>query len=228
MFFIDLDNNEGEEFILVNNTIDTNNNNAEEISFRVITQENNAIKHLYTRTYTFTDYPNINFAIPKYFSTGDFNGDGRMDVLLLQQTTFPTKEISANAIFATWKMIQFFYVGEPFIYNKKLASKVENEYTDGYLKSDKLFTFDYDGDGKTDICHINDEGTDIYSFKNGETGLNCTKINNTYTEIKNTEFSSNNPRQLMLGEFNNDGLTDILLSLKVVATIFTTHCGRYI
>lgn len=213
-FFIDLDNNEGEEFILVNNTIDTKNNNAEEISFRVITQENNAIKHLYTRTYTFTDYPNINFAIPKYFSTGDFNGDGRMDVLFVTANNISNKGNISKCYLCDLENDTVFYVGEPFIYNKKLASKVENEYTDGYLKSDKLFTFDYDGDGKTDICHINDEGTDIYSFKNGETGLNCTKINNTYTEIKNTEFSSNNPRQLMLGEFNNDGLTDILLSPK--------------
>ena len=47
---------------------------------------------------------------------------------------------------------------------------------DAANNSDKLIMLDYDGDGKTDICHIGDSGLSVYTFNTSGSAITAQKI----------------------------------------------------
>ncbi len=81
---------------------------------------------------------------------------------------------------------------------------------------------DYDGDGKTDICHINDAGIHIYSFSRIQQAQNGRMIYNRLPPAPHQKICFNGVgidvdrdnrlifrRTLLVGDINGDGKTDI-------------------
>src|SRR5690625_5441987 len=85
--------------------------------------------------------------------------------------------------------------------------------------SDRLFAFDYDGDGKTDICLINDSGTHIYTFDVSGSGYTVRHVY-SYSGLKKSTLEG---RQLLMGELKGDGIPDFLLTPQSAISDWVIH-----
>lgn len=135
-------------------------------------------------------------AVPRLFITGDFNGDGKMELVAVSGNKLPKGETR------TWSRTTMF--------NLELRTKIYDQtpFLFDYFK-DALFAVDYNGDGRTDICLINGIGTYIYSYQGGAF------VQIAYTSgIKSTDISGASKRELLVEDINGDGLTDFLLGPK--------------
>ena len=192
-----------EEFpIRVNNYVD---GTTDKLTFSVYRKTVlGGMSHLYTRTFNYTtvhtDDLGYKSVVPKFFYTGDFNGDGKMEVMCitvnnpLGETNWPTRCIIYDLENNTTLMNS-----TSFVFN--------DEFT-GNGNLDRIEVFDYNGDGKTDLCLINSTGMHFYSFTSSGNNLTChlDYINGAFTK------GSLENRRLLWGDFNGDGLTDLLLS----------------
>lgn len=146
--------------------------------------------------------------MPKYYYTGDFNGDGKMEVMAITPTN-PFGENNSPSMCYIYDLNGYstIYSNHLFDYNKVLAGNHYDALSAEWA-SDKIFTIDYNGDGKTDLCHVSSSGMDIYEFsQNGNTlSAQCVA---TYTPLT---VSSLAHKRVCLGDFNSDGLTDFLVS----------------
>ena len=223
IFCADMEGN-GEDYVIkVNNYVERLvSTEVDRVSFTVYRHDSTyGLRKLYER---FNDYPTLftdesgtRSIQPEFYYPGDFNGDGRMEILC----------ISANQPFGgrdhptQCRLIDFeseiagryrtLYAGHPFdldvqfVGNDPLSNNPENVYNN----SDKLLVFDADGDGKTDICLVKINGVHIYSFnktQDGSLGLEEIASGTALTR------SMVRDRELIPGDFNGDGLTDLLLS----------------
>lgn len=68
-------------------------------------------------------------------------------------------------------------------YNVEFLGTDQTDPEEAMNKTDRLMVMDYDGDGKTDICHINENGTNIYTFDVVKDVLTARKVA-TYTNLK--------------------------------------------
>lgn len=93
-------------------------------------------------------------------------------------------------------------------YNVEFVGTQQSDAQAAANNSDKLFVFDYDGDGKSDICHISSSGASIYTFDMSGTTMSARKVA-TYSGLTVNSLTN---RQLYLGDFNGDGLMDFLES----------------
>lgn len=148
---------------------------------------------------------------PKYYFSGDFNGDGKMEILAVSaenpfgETERPSKcyifDISSGKI-----------LFDSHIFSLKIQFDAIIDRTsypfDFITDSDMLVVIDYDGDGKSDLCHINDIGMSVYTFDENQDSLTC-RLVNVYTGIKKSMLKD---RDFLAGDINGDGLTDLALS----------------
>ncbi len=139
---------------------------------------------------------------PKYFYSGDFNGDGKMEILA----------VSCHNPFGSSSIVSKTYIFDLEAGVKRHEStglnfKIDYSVTSG-VNDDILFPVDVDDDGKTDIIHIHDNGTDVYTFDiSGTTYTRRLIASNTNLKKADVKF-----RQLAIGDLNADGLPDILIS----------------
>lgn len=83
--------------------------------------------------------------------------------------------------------------------------------------ADRLIPMDYNGDGKTDICLININGTYVYEFTGN--GFKQLAYSNALNIMYfNFEEINSKDRELMLADMNADGNIDIILGPRRV------HC----
>ncbi|GHT77901.1 hypothetical protein AGMMS50262_19960 [Bacteroidia bacterium] len=200
IFCANLDGKYEEEVIRVNNGVSGSN---DRLTFKVYAGNVSSLYHKYTRTFNFstviTDADGNTSIQPKFYYTGDFNGDGKMEVLAVSchqpfdRTDRPTK----CYLFDLENNIKL-YEGADFVYNVDFSTP---------SNTDKLCIIDYDGDGKSDICLVNNEGTHIYKFNASGSTYTLEKVV-TYTGLKKTDFSSS--ENLFAADFNGDGKTDLL------------------
>lgn len=192
-----------EEFpIKVNNFVD---GTTDKLTFSVYrNMPIGGIDHLYTRTFNYstvhTDASGYKSVVPKFFYTGDFNGDGKMEVM----------EVTVNNPLGRndWPTRCIIY---DLANNSTLMNATSFVFNDGYTGEgnlDRIEVFDYNGDGKTDLCLINSTGVHFYSFT--QSGNNIT----SHLDYTNTTFTKSilENRHLLWGDFNGDGLVDMLLS----------------
>ena len=210
IFCTNLDGQGGDEIVKVNNTV---SGNYDRVVFTVYAKSNTFdLVQKYTRTF---DFPTIlissfgNKSVqPKYYYTGDFNGDGKMEVLAVSchnpfgNTSRPTMyylfDLEGNKLL---------YQGSAYPYQVTFEGLQFNA-SDAYDNTDRLFVGDFDGDGKSEICLVNTSGTQVLKFSVSGSTYSMSSYP-VYTGLKRDDLLN---RSLLLGEFNGDGEPDFLLS----------------
>jgi len=209
-----------DDIIKINNIRDGNIDRVIIKGYHLVEPNAGNYTEKYTRTYNFntvlTDSKGNKSIHPKYYFSGDFLGNGKTQVLAISShnpiggSSHPTKmylfDLESNStspIFSSTNQTYFSFEYN-VIYSETNDSN-GNVETNG---SDRIRIMDLNGDGKTDICLINNEGAYIYSFeKQGSTyvfGLIGFDVNLTLNTLKN--------KSLYVGDFNGDGKSDLLLS----------------
>ena len=206
-----LDGDQQESIIKVNNVV---SGNYDLLSFTVFLNSASGVFQRYdTRNFYYstvhTDNDGNKSINPKFFYTGDFNGDGKMEVMAVSadnpfgETNNPSTcyiyDLNNNTTLYTNNLLCF---QVSFIGNEQQdAQTAENN-------SDKLFAIDYNGDGKTDLCHINALGIDIYEFSQTGSTWSAQKVA-TYTGLNRSGLVN---RSISVGDYNGDGLADFIVS----------------
>lgn len=210
MLTANLDGWKQECIIKVNNSVE---NSLDKVTFTVYQRAAYGIIQKYEpRTFSYSTVHIDNLGkmsiMPKYYYTGDFNGDGKAEIMAITAAD-PFETGSGTSICYIYDLNNnsTLYTGTPFNYEKYLESTERSAY-DAERLSDKVFTMDYNGDGKTDLCHINSSGLRIYTFnQNGSTWTASLKA--TVTGLTKSNLEN---RFLSIGDFNGDGLTDLVCS----------------
>lgn len=208
---MDLTGTQQDYIVRINNNII---NDRDQVSFTVYRYSSAefSCETLYTRTYDFGSLfidPSENKSLhPKHFYSGDFNGDGIQDIMAVT-SSMPYENANVQCRIYDIANDELLYNGTPFSCNF-IQSSYWGGYTAEQIKNmDHLFVMDYNNDGKSDICIIKGDGTYIYEFDSNASGaLACSQVN-TYTDLTRSSLTN---RQLLIGEFNGDGLADLLLS----------------
>lgn len=224
----DLEGKQQEDVIKINNVEENGN---DKLTFTVYRSNlYSGMAKQYARTYNFStiykDNDNHKSIQPKFYYSGDFNGDGKQEVLAVSvhqpfgDTTKPSKcyifDLVNNKIL---------YQSAVLPYNVEFVGTQQSDAQAAANNSDKLFVFDYDGDGKSDICHISSSGASIYTFDMSGTTMSARKVA-TYSGLTVNSLAN---RQLYLGDFNGDGLMDFLESPSSVMkddASWTVFCSK--
>lgn len=205
----DLEGNQMEYAIKVNNNV---YNNYDRITFKVYVHNAATGLSLYkNRTYDFstlyTDGAGHKSIQPKFYYTGDFNGDGKMEVLAvsaenpLGESTRPSKCYIFDLINGTT-----LYEGHVFSFHKEFPTSAN--LTDPENNSDKIIAIDVNGDGKTEVCHVSSSGTTVYSFQSENGIWTVSSIGSGNLPSTSSFYNS----YYSCGDFNGDGLIDIIAS----------------
>ncbi|MDE6522925.1 MAG: FG-GAP-like repeat-containing protein [Muribaculaceae bacterium] len=208
----DLEGKMEESIVKINNYVSGNKDIVEFSVYKMVfgTFPNKA----YTRTFEWgaahKDRTGRFSVYPKFFHAGDFNGDGKTEILVISThhpfgnntdtSTCQVFDLEANKSLYKGCFLDYAYYFE------------DNQGHDKYWElynSDRVLPIDFDGDGKTDLCHININGTDLYSFESVETGLAVSKRSTDNKLKRGTQLRN---RDLFITDLNGDGLMDILLS----------------
>lgn len=208
----DLEGKQEEYVVKINNQVV---NNSDRITFNIYRYNYvSGMARLYTRNYNFstvyTDADGGKSIQPKFYYTGDFNGDGKTEVLAvaIHQPFGDTGKPSMCYMFDLVNN-RIMYQSHVFPFNMDFVGVRQTDPDIAENNSDKLLVMDYDGDGKTDICHINESGANIYTFETYGANIVGTRKIASYTGLRRSGLAN---RRLLMGEFNGDGLTDMLVS----------------
>ncbi|MDR1633030.1 MAG: FG-GAP-like repeat-containing protein, partial [Dysgonamonadaceae bacterium] len=213
IFCANLDGKWEDEVIKVNNTV---SGSYDQIIFNVYAPNlYTGLGYKYTRTFNFstilTDADGGKSIHPKFYFTGDFNGDGKMEVFAVScQHPFGWTDKTSSCYLFDLEGNRKLYDGKPtgFAYNVGFTGTSQGNPDIATQNTDRLLVMDYDGDGKSDICLINNQGTHIYTFDVSGTSYSMRKVA-TYSGITKSGLDH---RELLPGEFNGDGKTDLLVS----------------
>ncbi|MCM1079016.1 MAG: hypothetical protein NC344_04795 [Bacteroidales bacterium] len=207
----DLEGEQEEDVIKINNYVENDN---DKVVFNVYRSDMfTGLRRRYTRTYSFptvyTDADGGKSIQPKFYYAGDFNGDGKMEVMAVSvhQPFGDTGKPSMCYIFDL-DNDKIIYQGHVLPYNVDFVGVQQSDAQAAVNNSDKLFVMDYDGDGKSDLCQINEDGVTLYTFSASGNTLVPQKAA-TYTGLKKSGYAN---CEVLLGEFNGDAMMDILLS----------------
>ena len=142
---------------------------------------------------------------------GDFNGDGKAELLAISSCYNPDHDkYPSRALLVGLDNRKTLYDNECFDFTLyQVDSRARY--------ADRLIPMDYNGDGKTDICLININGTYVYEFTGN--GFKQLAYSNALNVMHfNFEGVNNKDRELMLADMNADGNIDIILGPRRV------HC----
>ena len=192
---------DSEEVVKVNNTVSGSNDQVIFKTYTANLYSGLGLKH--TRTFNFptvlTDADGGKSVHPKFYFTGDFNGDGKTEILAVSchypfgWTNYPT-----NCYLFDLESNTKLYEGQPFAYNVTFVGTLQSDPYFASQNTDRLCVFDFDGDGKSDICLINDLGTYIYTFNVSGSSYSMQLIS-SYSDLKKADL---NGRELTTGSFN--------------------------
>ena len=219
MLCADLDGKQEENPIKINSALDPSGINENIIFTAYQNNHLGGLSQKYARTFiiptNYTDAQGYQSIIPKDYFTGDFDGDGRMEILAVSannpfdETNHPTKcyifDLRTGNILMN---------SSPITYIRSF-----NGVVNAPVLSDYIFCIDYNGDGKTDLCHINGNKMTLVSFKYNTSGTLIPQNILTYSSINKYDMEG---RNVIWGDYNADGLIDILLSPSVYNPDSTT------
>lgn len=153
--------------------------------------------------------------------SGDFNGDGLSDVVALSYN-----ETIVSYEWANPCTKQFQESGSIGIFIDMDRRKTTDYISPmSYLQKpintyDKIYTSDFNGDGKTDILVVKEGSMDVYSLNEQSLQLSFT--------ISDTRITNNSARPTLLGDFNGDGKMDVMFATgynNLFATFMSTGKG---
>ena len=209
MMCADLQGNQNEDIIMINNSVE---NDLDHLTFHVYQTGSFGPYERYARTFDFqtvyTDLRGNKSIQPKFYYAGDFNGDGKMEIMAISvhepfgQTAFP----SICYIFDL-ENNQILYQDHLLSFDKAFHGDVYPTDSAAENNSDKLLVMDIDGDGKTDICHINADNVSTYTFQSSGSTWTAS-LKGTYTGL-NRSMAVN--REVFPCELNGDGQNGILI-----------------
>ena len=211
IFCANTDGKYEEEIVKVNNGV---SGSSDKITFKVYRPNlYTGLALKYTRNFYFstllTDARGNKSIHPKFYFTGDFNGNGKMEVLAVSShNPFGNTNITSKCYLFDLESNDKLYEGYAFPYVVDFMGTRQTDPVAAKENTDRLFVMDYDGDGKSDVCLINDSGISIYTFDISGTSYTMRKVA-TYTGLKKTALAG---RTFLPGEFDGDGLIDILVS----------------
>ncbi|MFT3740236.1 MAG: RHS repeat-associated core domain-containing protein [Breznakibacter sp.] len=211
IFCANVDGKYEEEVIKVNNKVNGSN---DELTFKVYTASlYTGLAQKYTRTYNFstvlTDADGGKSIHPKFYFSGDFSGKGKTEILAVScHNPLGKSDITSKCYLFDLESNTKLYEGYVFPYIVDFVGVRQTDPDAAFNNTDRLFVMDYNGDGKSDICLINDSGTNIYTFDVAGSSYTMRKVA-TYTGLKKSNLAG---RSLMPGEFDSDGLIDLLVS----------------
>ena len=115
----------------------------------------------YRRTYSFptvsTDADGGKSVQPKFYYTGDFNGDGKVEIMAVSShQPFGDKGKPSQCYVFDLLKNKILYQGHVFPFNVEFVGTHQDDAKVAANHTDKLLVIDYDGDGKSDICHIDE------------------------------------------------------------------------
>lgn len=211
----DLDGKQTESIVKINNYVKTTGlSRQDRVDFRVYDYP--AVGHTpnlrYTRSFNqstvYSDGDGHYSVQPKYFQAGDFDGDGKMEIMALSvnhpfgNSSPPTKcmiyDLEDNSV----------HYQTPAAFNVILPGDGDESLQEIENGSDKFFVMDYDGDGKCDFCIINWSGTHVYTFDVSSSGWSLRQVAN-YSGLTQSIYAN---RDVIPGDYNGDGLTDLLVT----------------
>ena len=195
-----LDGKEGDEIIKVNNVV---SDNKDRIIFTVFTKSyTTGLMQKYIRTFDLPTVMNGLSIHPKYYYTGDFNGDGKMEILA----------VSCNKPLGYTSNPSLCYLfdleANKLLHQGLVGFDVAFSGTSAFDNTDRFFVGDYNGDGKSEFCIVKSTGVYVYRFETSGSTYSLIPYP-TYNGLNRGDLVN---RSLLLGELNGDGKPDFLLS----------------
>lgn len=220
-FAADIDKVPGDEFVKVNNVAYKvrRNEYVDSLFFTVSTYENNVLEEKRRYGFSLTDVlytvekesfsshkiPNL---VPKSFYVGDFDGDGKSEVMVVTSCRAINRNIDTKVFIIDLENGEIKYNStNPFAYVWCLPG-MNYGYTNWAKMSDKLMPMDYNGDGKTDIVLVKQDGTYFYTFDVVDGEMKCSLAG----KDSNLRVKTLSKHQYLVGDYNGDGLFDLLVS----------------
>ena len=169
-------------------------------------------KYWYASTYqTDIDCDNRNTrdVIPREYMSGDFNGDGLSDVLALSKEygrkicyayPFPPHNCTCQTTNLVTTASEATFVN---LDRRKTTGYIRNSgnLSLSLKESDRVYSVDVNGDGKTDILHFSQGRVDAYTL-NGSDDIEL------LWQTSNPYIRNNFP--IYIGDYNGDGKTDFI------------------
>ena len=148
---------------------------------KIYTINGNSLVTLYSGSYPNKDH---------LFKLGDFNGDGKTDIFVYGSGSYEWSEWQFRLSTGTGLVAKYF--------TKKKSD----------LKSDVVYTGDFNGDGRTDILALSKNTSNNPRQYYFMTKPNATDMSSEYYE--RTEY--NKDYQYTLGDYDGNGKTDIIVT----------------
>lgn len=206
----DLHGNQQESIVKINNII---SRGFDKIYFNVYGGDPIlGIRSLFERTYTFPTAVNDGMHVsvhPKFYYTGDFDGDGKIEIMAISIHN-PFEKTDRPSMIYIFDLLndEIKYQGHLFPYEIELPGMANTNPDIIKANSDRLFVMDFDGDGKTDIGHLHANGITLYSFDVSD-GKFEPKIISTNIGLNKANLRF---RNLYAADLNCDGMTDIIIT----------------
>ena len=147
--------------------------------------------------------------VPKYKFSGDFNGDGKSEILLIEKNyKFPVTNIGSDGncyhYNVTSSSNRAYLVNMDRNVSENFVSYLGN--LDLVIKDeDKLMVSDFNGDGKSDIISISNGIIEVFSLNDSE------QIKKIFSkEIPELDIK----KPLLFGDYNGDGKLDFMFPEK--------------
>ena len=160
--------------------------------------------------------------LPKSFFTGDFDGDGREDILVLSHEITGTGSTARLIDVKQGIAKGTFPIDSCRVVFPDNGNASDVQRTECYRNSDRIFITDYDADGKPELCVMNKQGMRFFDFRysgDGNLTMNTHRVKTeggNYTNILNTDSLRN--ADIFPGDFNGDGCTDFFIPVTISYT----------
>lgn len=145
---------------------------------------------------------------PKHFKVGDFDGDGRMEMMAMSINSFGSNSKCYIFDLEAGKKV---FESNILEYRHAFLGNNNTNPLDVSNSSDKLLVGDFDGDGKHELCHIDKSNTKIYSFQVNADGT--WHSTSTVTNFSLSRINIEN-KNIYTSDINADGMTDLIFSPK--------------